>query len=588
MSASGNDGHDLKRLLMAAPNSGAEGQYDHAYWSVRFAPETPEALRQLATVHESMHMALNDSTAFGSLLHVYAALLRAGVATEHNGQMLEDLIRQCIVCHESFATWISIVLVGQGQEDDSLLAGYPRYLLYFETARHLLRGLNGPFLRNCAANAAFRLCMQGTGLDVVMRVGLADFVAEDIGSETCPDRRLDALSELTGEAFWAGAWEGLRHEAHSHPEWPRLEAHKAGDVPFTDLLGRELDSLESTATEYFYAYLARALDGVGIPSLAFNGHQGFTLDLLAAANRLYPNIEEQPLLVAAPPGPVDDEREQIERYAQERYQIRNGLSPARFRRFRTLDGKPLSDLLSGLETAPHLFVAIRQGMWLLQHYHFDAETENRLQTLRYEPLVVVRRRSVSDAGTWIDLAWLETPDDLSALVASAGVIPIFASLSLTSLAIPRWAASWYAPIESHCRVSLLFDLSPFVHLRRWSEEDAFAVRYAFMNVASEGVRHVVFLCKVEDGYLPPLLAPCSELTAKAIAYFLHNMASAGRRFLVDKALASELGEPLGIWLGHLLREEMAFDFLGAQAVASGDTWQNGNTARATDPLQTNR
>ncbi|MFA6312033.1 MAG: hypothetical protein WCV99_23220 [Sterolibacterium sp.] len=565
------DGRDLHRLLMAAPTAGAEGLYEHAHWSVRFAPDTPQPLQQLASVHEAMHMALNDSTAFGSLLHVYAALLRGDDVTMHDSRLLAALIGQCLKCHEAFATWTSLTMVGRGHEDASLLAGYPHYLPYFEAARQLLRGLDAAFVRNCAVNAAFRLCMQGTGLDEALRAVPQDFDPERLLSHTRPDLRLEVLTGLTDESFWASAWDGLVEACDTHRQWERLVAHRAGAISFADLGGREMDSLESDATRFFYDYLARALAGVGVPSLEFNGHQGFTAELIAAFNDLYGDGQTGRPLVAAPAGPVDDEREQIERFAHERYRIRDERFHAEYSTVSALADAPLADMLAGPAESRHLFIVVRQGLWLLQHYEFDAATTTVLEGLRYEPVVVLRRRLTTEAGARIELVRLESPEDFAGLLTLARATPIYANVSLASLAIQRWAARWLALLQAHCRVSLLFDLSPFKQLEQWSDGATFDIRRAFLNVSMDGSRHAVFLCQAEDGRLPPLLAPCSEMTAKAIGYHLDKLAACGRHIVADRTLVKELAGDLGIWLGHLLREETAFDFLGAQSVATVDT-----------------
>ena len=111
------DPHDLRRLLMAASTPGASGEYEHADWSVSFEPNTDSALQYLVSVHESMHAALNDSTAFGTLLHVYSHLFRNGVDSTRSGAILDELIGSCLESHEAFATWTSVVMVNRGSED---------------------------------------------------------------------------------------------------------------------------------------------------------------------------------------------------------------------------------------------------------------------------------------------------------------------------------------------------------------------------------------------------------------------------------------------------------------------------------------
>ncbi|WP_298378532.1 hypothetical protein [Azospirillum sp.] len=150
------DGADLDRLMMADAQTGAEGVYRHSHWSVSFAEGTVEPLRLLANMHEGMHATLNDCTGYGSLLHVYAHLLRNDVEPTNTRRLLGGLVQKTRTAHEAFATFASVVAVGEGSESPTLLQGYPLYCGYLQQAQALLVGLTG-------ASSAWRRPMPCSG-----------------------------------------------------------------------------------------------------------------------------------------------------------------------------------------------------------------------------------------------------------------------------------------------------------------------------------------------------------------------------------------------------------------------------------------
>jgi len=52
------------------------GQYADGQWEVSTVGKATNAAARMVTLHEIMHAELNDSTAWGSLFHAYAALAR--------------------------------------------------------------------------------------------------------------------------------------------------------------------------------------------------------------------------------------------------------------------------------------------------------------------------------------------------------------------------------------------------------------------------------------------------------------------------------------------------------------------------------
>ena len=575
------DGDDLSRLMINDPATGAEGAYHHSHWSVTFAEGTAEELRQLASVHEGMHATLNDCTAWGSLLHAHAHLLRNGVQPDDMRAKLIGLIERTRTAHEAFATFSSLLVVGRGSESADLLAGYPVYREYRRLAQELLIGLTGTFFRSAAVNAIFRLCLQPRIVERVAESDLAFFTPDALDIRDWPDRRFDAARDIATPGFWKATMAELAERMGEDPLWSTLEAHRHGDFPYERTCSRDFDAIESALVHNIYAVMAVAFDRLGLASLPFDGHQPLTASLVAAAESLLPPGPVKYPLRAATAEALSQEavnRETIVHFANERYVLRPEGLDARLLRPGEVQQEDWHHFVSGPDASPHLFLVARQASRVLPHYRLDDEEESWLKSLGDEPVVFLRRRYGGNAGVpLVEMAALGGPQDLSAVLkwASANGLPVYANLSLTTVAVARWRNIWLRPLRQLAGLTTLLDMSPFVYLDRWSVDDGLAVKYSFLRVESEDRHHLVFIADVVDGGLPILLAPCSDIVAKAIGFYLDHQAPCPQAFKHESGILSANKDTLGICFGHLLREESVFDFHGAQAISAADTW-SGN------------
>jgi hypothetical protein len=108
-------------LLHSEADSGAGAYNSFDRWSTTLRGDASSGGARLVTVHEALHAALNDTTAFGVLLAVCAVL--GQVAGDEYEAALRRLVGQCRGVHEAFATFQSLWLVVAG--DMSYLSGSP-------------------------------------------------------------------------------------------------------------------------------------------------------------------------------------------------------------------------------------------------------------------------------------------------------------------------------------------------------------------------------------------------------------------------------------------------------------------------------
>jgi hypothetical protein len=128
------DEEHLFGALLHGESSGGSGRYNNLdQWSVSLSGQESVGAR-LVTVHEALHVVLNDSTATGIRLAACAVLARA--EGDQYVQTLKRLVSQCRGVHEAFATFESLWLVALG--DRSYLQAYPRYLSWYKDAAELI------------------------------------------------------------------------------------------------------------------------------------------------------------------------------------------------------------------------------------------------------------------------------------------------------------------------------------------------------------------------------------------------------------------------------------------------------------------
>ena len=390
---------------------------------------------------------------------------------------LAGLIKRTRTAHESFATFASLLVVGRGSEAADLLAGYPVYREYRRLAQELLIGLTGPFFRSAATNAIFRLCLQPSALERVVEHGLASFTPDALDERDCPDRRFHAARDLATPGFWKTTLAELAERLATDPLWPTLEAHRRGEVSYERTCSRDFDAIESALVQNIYAIMAAALDRSGMASLPFDGHQPLTAALVAAAERMLPpGPVKYPLRAATPEALTLDavNRETIVHYADERYVLRPKGLEARLVQLGDLPQEDWHRFVSGPDSLPHLFLVARQASRVLLHYTLEDKARAWLENLGDEPIVFLRHRCHGTAGIpLVEMAVLDGPQELFAVQtwAVANNLPIYANLSLTTVAVTRWRKVWLDPLRTLTGLTTLLDLSPFVYLDRWTVED---------------------------------------------------------------------------------------------------------------------
>jgi hypothetical protein len=119
-------------------------------------------------LHEVHHGGLNDSTAWGTALHLYARL------PEPYRHRFLPLLDACRLPHEAYATFAGVsVAAARHATAAAALARYPMYVDLYEALAALVAAAAGPHRRYMAATALARLAMQTPILELMDTPSLA-------------------------------------------------------------------------------------------------------------------------------------------------------------------------------------------------------------------------------------------------------------------------------------------------------------------------------------------------------------------------------------------------------------------------------
>ncbi|GAA0450427.1 hypothetical protein Ade02nite_59590 [Paractinoplanes deccanensis] len=172
-------GHLARLCLQGA---GSTGHYTPHAFDLRLLGAR-QATDHIVYLHEVHHAGLNDVTAWGTALHVFARLPAAAAVF---GRLLDG----CRTVHESLATFASVqIATARHGALDDVLAAYPRYVPLYRATEALTTGVAGANRRQQIVTALARLCMQTPILDTVAEAGLGEFTMASVRSHDRPDAR---------------------------------------------------------------------------------------------------------------------------------------------------------------------------------------------------------------------------------------------------------------------------------------------------------------------------------------------------------------------------------------------------------------
>jgi len=191
------DDQDITRLLLDG-NSHSHGAHHHLGWETYAGAQSADPDANLTTLHESFHNGLNNLTAYGFLLQVYALLAKANRQEEKYVAIFEYLVAQSREAHEVYATFISTTITAEKKENKAgqpvdLLKNYPGYRKHYEKGRLLTAAFQGHYLQEVALTAIIISCFQSRAISERARRDLTGFQPDHLDYAEFPDGRLSLL-----------------------------------------------------------------------------------------------------------------------------------------------------------------------------------------------------------------------------------------------------------------------------------------------------------------------------------------------------------------------------------------------------------
>jgi hypothetical protein len=532
-------GDHLLGLLLHGSSSGGAGAYNNLdVFTTALGPGLPDSpAARLVTAHEAMHVALNDSTAFGTALAALGVLAH----DQGNTEPLRSLLAMCRGVHESFATFGSIWAVSDGDLD--LLAGRADYLAWYRDAADLVPLPDHSRRKELAFDAAALVCMQSPVLDDLLATGIAA-KHPAVPRRHRPDARFRLLHERADAAFWARCWDRCWQETAELPGWDLLVTADNEPGLRRDTYSDELSPTWDVVTRTLYFELAGLLADQGARSLVYDGHRGRTAEVIAAVEEVVPGSRGR-LIASADDAPVD--LEVAEMWSRERLVVRERPRRARLQR---IEDRPDVELRSVHEERLHVFVIARPAFRLLDQFDLDERDAATLRLLGSAPVVAV----LSSAPEVVDLVVLSRPTHLELVLeeGSAG-LGVLADVALSCLGDLAWRDRW-APALGATSLTVLIDLNPLRQIDAWRADGEW-LRYALGSIGGGSAGAALFACLVGERDVPFLL-PCTAIVSDALAGHLDDHYPGAER---TAAVISDHADLIQVTLSHLLGAEHHFD-----------------------------
>ena len=403
-------------------------------------------------LHEVMHKALNEDTAWG------AALQLAQVYEPWNDE-LTAMVSECRTVHESYATYMSVLLASSSfSSPEAVVGAYSRYAPLHALLIGMLQPVRGDHRKYFVATAIARVCMQAPILHVM-----------EAGFPAAPTPSMLRLVDRPDARF---AW--LRR--HGLGVIPGAVAE--ADRVLEDSFGVSLDDLDERAItdndlldegwsvweQVVFDRLAGLLIDAGATVLSPHEHLEGSARILA---RLQETGEDIYVRVARPDDPArSDLEDSVAALSMTRYRLRPELwrgvvgyvGPS-------IDTADVLELTRATSTPmggrPELVIHARSARSVLDRYSWDERSAGRLASGGGS--VVATRAVVNESESSDDLlvhhAVFRGRQDLDELLTMwDGSGPTALCVTTSTFRDPSFSAEWLSSLAAPVPMVVLLDI----------------------------------------------------------------------------------------------------------------------------------
>jgi hypothetical protein len=532
----------------------SSGSYTPAGYQLRLAG-LDETADRVVHAHETHHAALNDSTAWGTALHVYARLPAAFRDT------FRKLLDRCRATHESYATFGSVNMLrtlDRGAQD--VLAVYPAYAPLYQVVTDLVRPAGGPQRQYALATALARACMQTPVLEVMAEVGLSQFALSSLREMDRPDRRWQWLRKQ-GPGVFAVAAEAADSAVRAVHGGALADAD-TWDAHSEILTGQEWDPAWRVWEEAAYSALAATLTARGARCLSFDGHQIATGAVVALARQVAPHVG---VAAAGPHAPAPDDRALAASVlAQVRHVFVTPPHRARLTELSPADLPELVELSPRIDGQSALVVDARLPGRLRDGYTWDSADLPQLAQLTASrtPVVAVRLFEDADGDSMIVHCRLPEPGLLGELAARwGGPRPLIACVAASCFIDEAWQQLWRLPLEGIGHFFVLLDVELDRVVKSWVRQGS-PISLTRVNVDDASGEHRIAVAITVPPRPAVWVTIGDQMTAGLIGEQLER--TPGVRLDLSAAHLEGWHDSLTVILTHLRATESFVDFGGLE------------------------
>ena len=543
----------LKSFLMGASSNKNTGSYHFDHWQVHLGKVPTDDDAQMASLHEMYHGQLNDTTAYGTLLHIVSTMCQMHQNEESYNDLLESLIDCSTTTHEVFATYSSMFVVHRGLPQQALIEPYGKnYIRYFQTANHFAKTLSNPLLGYQLLHSIIRACMQINCLDLFSVSSPSTWSINLLTEKDKPDVRLSCFEHSD---FLPYIKKGLKDlickekdqkclNALTTKVWSR-ETYRRFIVDDT------ADAVYDKVGFMLYELCVAYLKVVSIPCLSFNGHQKYVDDLISNAENTFPKDQRGKL--ASPSTPFLPEKENLlHDFANEKLLISNEKYPAQIHLLDCATIERVEDFFS--KDNPHIHLTIRPVEQLRAQYSFHQEVNFDSDVKIF---IAMRVRMQSDRGYFysVEHFYIASVDILVQLIKKVQQTGfVYISCSYSCLLDSQWQKQWMPALRQADFFSVVINQNPFELLEHWIKTLNLRFKYSTISLQYMDYTYVVFTLYPLDDQDVIYFFLCSEIVAKALTTELSQY----KEMAIGTAEHLKKNMPIRAVLSHLIREEPWF------------------------------
>ncbi|OXR47110.1 hypothetical protein B7C42_00232 [Nocardia cerradoensis] len=411
-----------------------------------------EVEHHVTHLHEVYHKSLNDSTAWGTAMHL------AYEYEPWSQELFGDLRHAAFTTHEVFATFKSINLAEMHYPAaSSVLTVGSRYERYYRRARAFVQSVDSAIRQDLLVTAAARVSMQTPILEVARASFPKGFELSAVTNIDRPDGRFiwllanmaPAVSAISQQADDAVAARFGEDVIHGHAMDRGVEDPEVDDV---------WDAWEQVVYDEF----ARQLTQQGATVLPMHDHSETAAHIVGS----FPDPGPASLVVAPPDAPPStDYDESVAILSKTRFPFRKELWPSSFGYMKgAIDPDDFMSVLTQVASVngvPELVFHARLAGRLTDGYTWDDRTRQQLDALGDEIVVSVKcRTNIGDTDELeiFHVAFKDATDVLEIVEAWGGQGPRAFCISASCFVDSDFAARWVDPLRAKLPIILLLDV----------------------------------------------------------------------------------------------------------------------------------